>query len=235
MRIYACGCSFTYGDELTNPITSAWPTVLANKLNATIYNDAISGGTNNRTVYRTIKNTQDNYDLDLIAWTTYRRFTFYKSDNNVEVNFNPQLKQELYSTEKFYREWGGTLYKHWYNELYAFKLWLQQIIQLQKVLVDKKFLMINTTENNLSKWLVSEAQFINSVQELINFDLMNDQQIIDEYNEIQYYISLIDFSKFYNWNEFYITQLCSQFKCGLGGHILEQGHEHLAELLYNYV
>ena len=47
---------------------------------------------------------------------------------------------------------------------------------------------------------------INSVKELINFSVMTDEQIIDEYKEIQYYISLIDFSKFYRWNEFYIAQ-----------------------------
>ena len=64
---------------------------------------------------------------------------------------------------------------------------------------------------------------------------MNDQQIIDEYREIQYYISLIDFSKFYHWNEFYIAGLCDRFPCGPGGHILEQGHEHLANLLYQHL
>ena len=71
MRIYACGCSFTYGDELQNPKISAWPTLVAEKLNATVNNDAVLGGTNVRTVYQTVKNIQDNYDLYLIAWTTY--------------------------------------------------------------------------------------------------------------------------------------------------------------------
>ena len=229
------GCSFTYGDELSDPTAHAWPAILAAKLSADFNNDAVSGGTNSRTVYRTIKNTQDDYDLYPIAWTNYTRFTFYKSDNNFEVNFNPQLLQALYSTEKFYKDWGNTLYKHWYNELYAFKLWLQQIIQLQKVLIDKKYLMINTVDNNLSKWLANESKFIDSVKDLINFDLMNDQQIIDEYREIQYYISLIDFSKFYRWNEFYITELCDRFPCGPEGHILEQGHKHLANLIYQHL
>jgi hypothetical protein len=95
--------------------------------------------------------------------------------------------------------------------------------------------MINTMENYLSKWCAPEDQFIDSVKNLINFDTMNDEQIIDEYKEIQYYISVIDFSKFYKWNEFYITQLTSKFPCGHNGHLLEQGHEHLAELLHNYV
>ena len=235
MRIYACGCSFTYGDELKNPNKSAWPIRLAEKLSASIDNNAVNGGTNTRTVYQTIKNTQENYDLYLIAWTTYSRFTFYKSDDNFETNFNPNLNHSLYRSEKFYYNWGNDLYKHWYNELFAFKLWLQQIIQLQQILKDKKYLMLNTMENNLSKWLAPKELFIQSVKYLINFDLMNDEQIIDEYKEIHYYISLIDFSKFYRWNEFCISDLRKNFPCGPNGHILEEGHDQLANLIHQHI
>ena len=235
MKIYANGCSFTYGDELVNPEQTSWPVLLANKLNGTVVNDAISGGTNSRTMYHTIKNIQQDYDLYLIAWTTYSRFTFYKSDNNFETNFKPQLKHTLYSSEKFYTDWGNTLYKHWYNELYAFKLWLQQIIQLQSLLGTKNYVMVNTMDNNINQWTTNKESFIESIKLLINFDIMTNEQIFDEYNEIQYYISIIDFSKFYQWNEFYITQLCSQFKCGPGRHILADGHAHLAELIYKHV
>lgn len=235
MRIYACGCSFTYGDELKNPNKSAWPAKLAEKLSASINNNAVSGGTNSRTVYQTIKNTKENYDLYLIAWTTYSRFTFYKSDNNFETNFNSNLIHSLYGNEKFYYNWGNNLYKYWYNDLFAFKLWLQQIIQLQQILKDKKYLMLNTMENNLSKWLSPKESFINSIKELINFSSMNDEQIIDEYEEIQYYISLVDFSKFYRWDEFYIGQLTTQFPIGENGHILEEGHVYLANLIYKHV
>jgi hypothetical protein len=235
MRIYACGCSFTYGDELNDPVTQSWPAILATKLSADFTNAATSGGTNARTVYQTIKNTQDNYDLYVIAWTTYSRFTFYKSDNNFETNFNPNLTHAIYSLTNFYKQWGEVLYKHWYNELYAFKLWLQQIVQLQQILKNKNYLMLNTMGNNLDKWLTPKESFGNSVKELINFDLMNDEQIIDEYKEIQYYISLIDTSKFYRWNEFYITDLCTKYPVGCGGHILEAGHEHLANLIYQHL
>lgn len=53
--IYSCGCSFTYGDELKDPSESAWPMLLGKKLNKTVDNFAVSGGTNQRTVYHTIK------------------------------------------------------------------------------------------------------------------------------------------------------------------------------------
>jgi len=233
MSIYACGCSFTYGEELKIPTESAWPILLGKKLNQPVSNFAVSGGTNFRTVYQTIKNL-NKYDFYLIAWTSYSRFTFYKSNNNFEVNFNPQLKNSLYSNEVFFKDWGKILYAHWYNELYAFKIWLQQIIQLQSVL-KQDYLMINTLDNHLKYWCVNEDNFIDSVKHLINFDLMNDEQIFDEYKEIQYYLKLIDTSKFYKWNEFNITDLCQQFECGPEGHILEEGHNHLAESIYQHV
>ena len=95
--------------------------------------------------------------------------------------------------------------------------------------------MINTMHNNMDKWFAPKGQFIDSVRELINFDIMTNEQIFDEYNEIQYYIQLIDTSMFYNWNKFYIQDLCKKFPCGPNGHILEDGHTHLAELLYNHL
>ena len=234
MRIYSNGCSFTYGDELQST-DSAWPVLLSNKLNAQIVNDATSGGSNYRTVYRTIKNTKDDFDLYIIAWTTNARFTFYKSDNNFEINFNPNLANELYGNESFYKDWGKTLYSIWFNELYAFKLWLQQIIQLQQVLKNKKYLMINTFENNLNSWLSPEEVFLDKIKPFVNFNLMNDDQIVDEYKEIQYYNSIIDKSNFYGWGKFYIRELCSQFSCGAGGHFLEPGHEYLADLIYKHL
>jgi len=234
MRIYTNGCSFTYGDELQSPDTSAWPVLLGNLLGATTVNDGVSGGTNYRTIYRTIKQYQHNFDLYVIAWTTNTRFTFYKSDNNYEINFNPALQNSMYGNSSFYHNWGETLYNVWYNELYAFKLWLQQIIQLQSF-IKAPCLMINTMHNNIGKWFAPKEQFIDSVRELINFNIMTDEQIFDEYNEIQYYVQLIDTSMFYNWNKFYIQDLCNKFPCGPNGHILEDGHTHLAELLYNHL
>jgi hypothetical protein len=235
MRIYANGCSFTFGDELHNPIVDAWPQILSRMLDSDIHNDAISGGTNQRTVYRTIKNSVNNYDLYILAWTTNTRFTFYKSDNNFEINFNPSLTNSLYGEESFYKDWGRELYATWYNELYSFKLWLQQIIQLQSILSDRNVLMINTFSNNLSQWSSPKESFIDNIKTLINFDVMTDEQILDEYDEIQYYINLIDKSKFYKWDGFSIRDLCQQFPVGNGGHLLEEGHQHLAELLYNHL
>ena len=235
MRIYANGCSFTYGDELESPNTSAWPVLLANQLGASVINDAVPGGTNPRTVYRTIKNLKEDFDLYLIAWTADTRFTVYKSDNNFEINFNPELENNLYGQDDFYCAWGKTYYTTWYNQLYAFKLWLQQIIQLQAVLGNRQYVMINTMSNDVDKWTAPWSEFIPQVKSMINFDIMNDEQILAEYKEIQYYVEQIDLSKFYKWNQFAIQDLCNEYECGPGGHILEHGHQQLANLINEHL
>jgi hypothetical protein len=236
MRIYACGCSLTYGTELTNPSESSWPALLAKKLNAELVNASQGGSSNQRILYQTIKHLQHNYDLYLIAWSEYSRYTFYKSNNNHAVGFfNIGSEHPTHGKDKSYRDMGKLLYKEWYNELFAFKLWLQQIIQLQKILENSNYVMINSFQNELDNWLSSKEQFIEKTKHLINFDLMNDDQIFDEHKEIQYYISVIDKTKFYRWNDFHITQLCSEFKYGPGHHILEEGHEHLANLIYQHI
>jgi len=235
MNIFSCGCSFTYGAELDNPRDNAWPMLLARQLDATLNDVSMCGNSNSRIHYQTIKNMKNEYDLYLIVWTEYSRFTFYKSENNHEVGFNIPLTHDLYGSKSFYRNWGKILYKEWYNDLFAFKLWLQQILQLQQMLSNRNYVMINTFPNNLDRWLTSKDYFIEKVKPLINFNLMHDEDIFNEYNEIQYYISLIDTSKFYKWNDFYITELCGRFPCGPGGHILEEGHAHLSDLIYQYL
>jgi len=235
MRIYANGCSFTYGDELTDPKNDAWPAVLAKKSSSSLVNDSERGGSNQRTLYRTIKNLANDFDFYIIAWTADTRFTQYKSDNNFETNFNPSLEHSLYGDQWFYKKWGETYYKFWHNKLFAFKLWLQQIIQLQSLLKHKRYLMINTFSNNLAAWTSEGSAFVENTKSLINFDIMNDVQIIQEYKEIQFYIDTIDKSKFYKWNEFAITDLRRDHKCGPRGHFLESGHLHLSNLIFDHI
>jgi hypothetical protein len=60
---------------------------------------------------------------------------------------------------------------------------------------------------------------------------MSDEQLSDEYFEIQNLINKIDFSKFIGWNTWHITKLTNQYPIGATGHLLEQGHEQVAEYI----
>ena len=244
MKLYFNGCSFTYGDELKNPQQNAWPTHVASYLQCDFLNDAVSGGTNERTVYKTLLNVK-NYDYFFIAWTFYARFSEYNPIDNFEINFNPQLNLDpsshysdnLKKNYSKYKDYGQMYYKHWYNDLFEFKKWLQQIILLQSFFRqhNKPFLMLNTCDNNLSSWLQSRETFINATKHLLDFfDYLNDDQLLDEHTQIQDLVSMIDTSTFLEWNSWTITDLSLSYKCSPSGHILEEGHQAVANKVIEY-
>ena len=155
MKLYFNGCSHTYGTDLLNPDADSWPTIIANYYKCDFLNDSITGNANDHILYRTIKNI-DEFDSFYIAWTHTARFTRYRSDNNHAVSFTPMLAHGLYGNDLDFQKYGKLHYAVWYNELYSFKLWLQQIILLQNLFKtkNKQYVMINTSNNLIDKWSV---------------------------------------------------------------------------------
>jgi hypothetical protein len=235
MSLFFIGCSHTYGTELADPATQAWPVLVAQSKNKSFTNAAIVGGTNDRIVYHTIKNS-DNYDEFYIAWTYIERFTRYRAENNYEVNFNAQLTNSGYGDDYSFKEYGKLHYTHWHNELYAFKQWLQQIILLQRYLEskNKKYTMINSCPNNINRWTSDKDSFNNNVKSLLCFDFMNDDQLLNEHLEIQALLKEISFENFLGWNTWCITDLKSEYPLGAGGHLLEQGHKAIADYILKH-
>lgn len=228
MTLFFIGCSFTYGDDLKNPANDAWPVLVAGPRNFT--NAAVSGGTNERTVYQVIKNI-DQYDKFYIAWTYIERFTRYRNENNFEVNFNPSLTHHLYGKHTDFIDYARLHYTVWHNHLYAFKLWLQQIILLQSFLEKKhkKYLMLNTTHNHIHSWLQPWHLFNDHVKSLLCFDQMDDAQLKTEHLEIQNLVSSINMSRFLEWGTWAITDLCDRYPVGPSRHLLENGHRAIAD------
>lgn len=238
MKLYFNGCSFTYGDELKNPQQSAWPTLTADHLKYDFLNDAVSGGTNDRTMYRTIQNI-NHYDYFVIAWTYYARFTEYNPVDNFEINFNPHLNlnpslhhsNDLKINYSKYKDYGQMYYANWYNDLFEFKKWLQQIILLQSFFKqhNKPFLMLNASDNNLALWLQPRDKFIAATKHLLNFfEFLSDDELLKQCNQIQELNAMINPKNFIDWNHWAITDLSSIYQCGPRGHILEDGHRAVA-------
>lgn len=239
MRVYFNGCSHTYGDELKNPVSDSWPSLVSAELSCSFTNDAVTGGTNERIVYNTVSNL-NNYDFFIIAWTDYARFTEYNPADNYEINFNPGLNLDtsLHSSNDLkdnyakYKDYGTLYYKHWYNDLYAFKQWLQQIILLQNLFENnnKSYIMLNSTRNNLDLWLSAEKLFISHTKHLLPFfNFLNDQQILNFSNDIKNLVSSINTSTFVEWNNWYITKPGPLVEFGPGGHLLEEGQKQVAK------
>ena len=232
MSLFFIGCSHTYGDDLADPSTQAWPALVAKIKNKEFINLAVSGGTNDRIVYHTIKNS-DLHDHYYIAWTHIERFTRYRSENNFEINFNPALKNKLYGLDRSFVDYGKLYYSYWYNELYAFKIWLQQIILVQRYLEskNKSYTMINSCPNNISKWTSDCNLFNNNVKSLLCFDIMNDDQLTAEHTEIQSLLKEINFEYFLGWQSWYITDLIKKYPTGITGHLLTEGNQVVADYI----
>jgi hypothetical protein len=233
MRLYFNGCSHTCGDDLDVPETQAWPALLAKEHNCDFLNDAVSGNANDHIIYRTIKNAHE-FDKIYIAWTYIERFTRYRSDNNHVVNFVPRLINALYSNDPDFVNYGKIHYVTWYNQLYSFKLWLQNIILLQRYLesLNKPYVMVNVDNNNIDRWTTSWENFNSSVQSLLCFDLMNDEQLYREHEEIQHLLTQINFDHYIGWNTWWLTK--DSFPIGATGHYLSQGHEHIAKYILEH-
>ena len=235
MKLYFNGCSHTYGDDLDSPATESWPAVLAQRLNCEFVNDSVSGGTNDRIMYRTVKNIND-FDKFYIAWTYTHRFTRYRSDNNHEVNFNPELRHQLYGQDSGFQTYGKLHYAIWHNELYAFKHWLQNIVLLQSLFESKRkpYVMLNATNNLIDRWTAPWQKFNDSVKSLLCFDSMNDDQLKQEHTEIQNLVAQINLDRFVGWNSWWLIGLSDQYARGTTGHLLADGHQAIAEYIIQH-
>jgi len=231
MKIYFVGCSHTYGDDLVDK-SQSWPALIAKYYNCDFLNDAVSGGTNDRIIYRTIKHAQE-FDLFYIAWTYTSRFTRYRSDNNHEVNFNSQLIHSMYGQCPEFKDYGKLHYSTWHNELYCFKIWLQNIVLLQAYLnkINKPYVMVNTDNNLINRWNVNWPEFNYSVQSLLCFDNMDDRQLFHEHSEIQSLLRQIDTKTYIGWNNWWLTKSCQLFPVGPTGHSLQDGHRYIADYI----
>jgi hypothetical protein len=233
MRLYFNGCSHTYGADLASPATQAWPAVLSKTLGHSFLNDAVGGNANDHIIYRTIKNAHQ-FDKIYIAWTYTERFTRYRADNNYVVNFNPKLINRHYGKASDFIDYGKLHYAVWHNELYSFKLWLQNIIMMQQYLesIKKPYVMVNSSHNQIDRWTSSWENFNSSVQSLVAFDKMNDGQLYQEHEEIQKLLSQINFDYYIGWNTWWLVK--DSFPLSTTGHYLSQGHEHITKYILEH-
>lgn len=236
MRLYFNGCSHTYGDDLVDKRCS-WPSVLSESRGLDYFNDSTPGGTNDRIVYRTLKNIND-YDKFYIAWTYITRFTRYRTDNNYDVNFNVQLENSLYGNNFEFVEYGKIHYSYWYNELCEFKRWLQQIILLQNTFkqYNKQYKMIFLVDNNVKEYVTDRQTFQHHVKSLKSFDVTSDDLFDLEFSEITGYVNQLDNLHLIDWDtsNIKVSELLKNHLVGKTNHLLNDGHRTIAEYIIKH-
>ena len=237
MRILTHGCSHTYGDDLEDRNLS-WPVQLSDRMNAELDNLSCSGCSNQRIVHETVKVTADqHYDLVVIAWSHFERFSRCRNDNRHIVDFNPGTVQHaLYKNTPEYEDYAKLHYTYWSDSVYQFEQWIQQILFLQSWFKQNQipYVMLNGAYNYYDKFICHRDQFNKNIQPFTCFDQINDQQLDCMHKELQQLTSCIDLCYYYQINSFAITDLHQTHAVGPTNHLLEQGHTEVAELVYTY-
>lgn len=209
--LYTIGDSFTYGQELANPAQDAWPVVLAKKLNMSVLNEGRPGVGNEYIIKQTIKAVvKHKPKLVVVAWTSCGRQEH--ADECGVYDIWPGCDSKAFSKDRS----GKLEYRHELikyitthnNDEHEYRRWLRQVILLQSFLQNQQqdYIMCNV------------------------FD--NQHRFGKHYRYNQGYYELIDHTRFAGWPNDGMVEWAYGTPHGSSGHPLEQGHQRIAEKLY---
>jgi hypothetical protein len=207
-KVLTLGCSFTYGEELDNKGTKAWPYLLAKTNNWIAINQGKGGGSNDRNVRLAFDAIDQKYDLIIVAWTVNSRFEVLH--NNQFIDISP-----IYA-EKIKLDWAEEYYKLHYDRLYFYKKWLMQVIMMQSYFkqCNQRYLFCNT----FGMWSdLREEHFDSYMTQLNNL------------------IVQVDGNNYVDWPRYGMTDWMGDCPKGPGGHPLELGHQRIAERINEHI
>ena len=209
--LYTVGDSFTYGQELPNPATQAWPVLLADRLGYRLINDGRPGVGNEYIVKQTIKAVATHKPkLAVIAWTSCGRQEH--ADEHGVYDVWPGCNSKKFENNQYKNR--SELIKYITannNDEHEYRRWLRQVILLQSFL-----------QNHGIEYIMCNV-----------FD--NQHRFGKHYKDNQGYYELIDHTKFAGWPNDGMVEWTYGTPHGHGGHPLEQGHQRIAEEIVKYL
>lgn len=243
MSIYFNGCSATFGHGLEDPAAEAWPVLVASALEQDFLNDAVQGGTNTRTVSRTVHHL-NNFDYFCIQWTYTTRFTLYDPTNQWEVNFHQglSLSNDHYKNQDKFKTFGKYYFTYWNNFYVNYINWLNQIILLQSLFKanNKKYLMLIGPSDvsapfpyNLTS--IPRDQFTNVIQEKIDITHLSDEHLSKMQDTIDNLLSMIDKSVFLDRGEYSIRTETATKNFFWDLHCDKESHQGTAQRVLEHI
>ena len=134
--ILTVGDSFTYGEELANRTTDAWPYVLSRMQKQEVTNLG-KGGASNQYIIRTVieETAKQQFDLVIVGWSDVSRIETYTYGKPVCIGH--------YGKRNI--PWVSDYYKHSYDTKFSFQTWFTQILGLQQYLIsiNQPYLFVN--------------------------------------------------------------------------------------------
>ena len=205
MKLLTVGDSFTYGEELED-LNSAWPYILGKQLGYEVANLAQPSKSNTYMVRTVVENFQE-YDLIIVAWSHFARMEF--SDDLGIYDIWPGNQGAMFTGELSHRKGLIDYVNRYSSDTYLYTQYLINIILVQNFLTqqNKKYLMLDAFGNTHA-----DVRKLN----LELSQLVNAEQYLCWPNE-----SMIEWT--------YGTSK------GPRGHFLEQGHEIVADKIYEHI
>jgi hypothetical protein len=207
--LYTFGDSFTYGEELENPQTHSWPSLVAKDLNSEVKNYSLPGCGNEyivKRVMREVVELDSNHPLFLIAWTSCGRLEFSDEFGTYDVwgGCQRRWKQPVPHRETLIK------YITAHNNIeHQYRTWLRQCVLLQDFLKARNI----------------EYRFITA------FD---NHSLTQQFWETSHpYNQLLDTQNFIGWPDTSLMEMMGNCIKGPRGHPLEEGHRKIADVIFS--
>lgn len=207
MQLLTVGDSFTYGEELSD-LNNAWPNLLAKRIGYDITNLAKPGSGNTRMVRHCVEQV-NNYDMAIIAWSHFARIEMAD-----EGGFYDLWPGGGHLPHRGWADWRWTIIDYFtkhHNDDYLYRQYLLNIILIQNFFKanNKPYLMLDSFGNHQVNNRTADS----------NRDLLNQ----------------IDGRFYVGWP--IDTMMEWTYGCEIGPrkHFLDQGHEMVADKVYNHM
>lgn len=210
MKILTVGDSFTYGDELQDR-NLAWPNVLASMLGGTVVNKGQPGGSNDSIVRICIDHVvHEEVDLVVIGWSSPGRTEFADECGYFDIWPGYNGRAHIHDDASWRRDLLDYINQHNNTEAYQEKF-LNQILLMQGFLKSKniRVLMLNTVQNEYYKRAIPI-------------------RLVDHYYKV-------DKDHFIEFGKSGMMEWTFGSPQGPYGHFLEEGHQIVADKIYDHI
>lgn len=211
MKLVTVGDSFTYGDELQD-INQAWPYLLGQKIGYDVLNLAAPGSGNTRMARQVVEQVSTNRpDLVIVAWTSAGRIEFADE-------------------EGIYDTWPGYSGRAFFKE----QPWRDQLVRYINDHHSVEYLYRQFLINCI---LVQDFLKLNQVPYVMTQVLPNDYYAKEAMRYNTDLLSKLDTKFFIDSNVTGMVQWAFHGGApkGPNGHFLEQGHQIVADRIYEHI
>lgn len=208
MNLLTIGDSFTYGEELDN-VNNAWPYILGQRINYKVTNLGSPASSNDRIVRLLLEHLIENYnqtpDLVIIGWSLLGRLEL--ADELGYYDIWP-------GASRYYGDHRNQVVKYistYHSRTAYFRKYLQQIILVQDFLKQRnlKYVMLDV--------------------------LVNDYYRRHHQFAWDNYAKQIDHTYYIDFNNSGMCEWATNTPAGPNGHFLEEGHEIVANRIYEHI